>query len=66
MHMIHLANSNILLEVNEIAAYNLFFCPVFQLEALKKQNSMYQEKLSVCKEQLGSENQRTGSLCKEM
>ncbi|KAM9455891.1 CAP-Gly domain-containing linker protein 1 isoform 2-T7 [Clarias gariepinus] len=37
-----------------------------ELEALKKQNSNYQEELSVCKEQLSFENQRTGSLCKEI
>lgn len=62
----HLANYNRLLEVNEIDAYNLFLSPFLQLEALKQQNSNYQEELNMCKEQLSSENQRTGSLCKEM
>ncbi|XP_066506860.1 CAP-Gly domain-containing linker protein 1 isoform X2 [Hoplias malabaricus] len=37
-----------------------------QLEALKQQNSKYQEELSLSKEQLSSENQRIGSLCKEI
>lgn len=37
-----------------------------QLEALKQQNSKYQEELSVSKERSSSENQRIGLLCKEM
>ncbi|XP_049324523.1 CAP-Gly domain-containing linker protein 1 isoform X1 [Astyanax mexicanus] len=37
-----------------------------ELEALKQQNSKYQEELSLSKEQLSSENQRIGSLCKEI
>ncbi|XP_072514518.1 CAP-Gly domain-containing linker protein 1 isoform X2 [Salminus brasiliensis] len=37
-----------------------------ELEALKQQNSKYQEELSLSKEQLTSENQRIGSLCKEI
>ncbi|XP_060765448.1 CAP-Gly domain-containing linker protein 1-like isoform X2 [Neoarius graeffei] len=37
-----------------------------KLEALKQQNSKYHEELTVCKEQLTSENQRIGSLCKEI
>ncbi|XP_037403413.1 CAP-Gly domain-containing linker protein 1 isoform X3 [Pygocentrus nattereri] len=37
-----------------------------ELEALKQQNSKFQEELSFSKEQLSSENQRIGSLCKEI
>lgn len=40
--------------------------PLFQLEALKQQNSKYQEELSLTKERSSSENQRIGVLCKEM
>lgn len=54
----------------------LYFLPFFlfllilsipvQLEALKQQNSKYQEELSLSKERSSSENQRIGVLCKEM
>ncbi|XP_069021840.1 CAP-Gly domain-containing linker protein 1 isoform X1 [Embiotoca jacksoni] len=37
-----------------------------QLEALKQQNSKYQEELSLSKERSSSENQRIGVLCKEI
>lgn len=37
-----------------------------QLEALKQQNSKYQEELSLSKERSSSESQRIGVLCKEM
>ncbi|XP_038827251.1 CAP-Gly domain-containing linker protein 1 [Salvelinus namaycush] len=37
-----------------------------QLEALKRQNSKYQEELSLSQERSSSENQRIGNLCKEI
>lgn len=37
-----------------------------QLEALKEQNSKYQEELSLSKERSSSEHQRLGLLCKQM
>ncbi|KAG7476618.1 hypothetical protein MATL_G00084810 [Megalops atlanticus] len=37
-----------------------------QLDALKQQNSKYQEELNLSKEQLSTESQRMGSLCKEI
>lgn len=40
--------------------------PPLQLEALKQQNSKYQEELSLLKELSSSENQRFGVLCKEL
>ncbi|MEQ2244708.1 hypothetical protein ILYODFUR_019996 [Ilyodon furcidens] len=38
----------------------------YQLEALKQQNSKYQQELSVSKEQSSSESQRISILCKEI
>ncbi|CAG5867735.1 unnamed protein product, partial [Menidia menidia] len=45
-----------------------FHCYAFcvQLEALKQQNSKYQEELSLSRERSSSENQRIGVLCQEI
>uniref|UniRef100_A0AAZ1XYA6 CLIP1 zinc knuckle domain-containing protein n=1 Tax=Oreochromis aureus TaxID=47969 RepID=A0AAZ1XYA6_OREAU len=45
---------------------NNLYSPHYQLEALKQQNSKYQEELSLSKERSSSENQRIGILCKEI
>ncbi|TKS84992.1 hypothetical protein D9C73_018240 [Collichthys lucidus] len=42
------------------------YSPHYQLEALKQQNSKFQEELSLSKERSSLENQRIGVLCKEM
>lgn len=46
--------------------YSNIYSPHYQLEALKQQNSKYQEELSLSKERSSSENQRIGVLCKEI
>lgn len=45
---------------------NNLYSPHYQLEALKQQNSKYQEELSLSNERSSSENQRIGVLCKEI
>ncbi|KAJ8338873.1 hypothetical protein SKAU_G00356590 [Synaphobranchus kaupii] len=47
-------------------SYSSLYVPHFQLDALKQQNSKYQEELSLSTERLSVETQRGGSLCKEI